>query len=309
MILTVTLNPSVDISYALEVFELDRVNRVSDVSKTPGGKGLNVARVLHDLGEEVAVTGCIGGENGRFILNHLPETIHKRFYKITGNTRNCIAILHQGQQTELLETGPLLDLDASDGFVHHFKYLLDSVEVITISGSLPQGVPEDYYRTLIRTANAFGKKTVLDCSGHSLRAVLEGSDKPTAIKPNREELSAILGKEVGKDIDELKSVLSQPLFEGIEWIIISLGADGTFAKHGSSFYKVDIPKIKVVNPVGSGDSTVAGIASALSKHEDDTSLLIKANVLGMLNAQEKTTGHVDMSHYDELYQSLTVRKV
>lgn len=309
MILTVTLNPSIDISYQLEDLAIDTVNRVVDVRKTPGGKGLNVARVLNDLGESVSASGCIGGELGDFIVHHLPETIEKRFFKIAGDTRNCIAILHDGKQTEILEQGPLVDPDEADGFVNHFKYILDGVDVVTMSGSLPAGMPDDYYGRLIRLANTFGKKTVLDCSGNALKSVLEGDDKPTVIKPNRDELAQLLGREVSKDVDELKAVLNQPLFAGIEWIIVSLGADGAFAKHHDAFYKVDIPKIEVVNPVGSGDSTVAGIASGLANEETDDVLLKKANVLGMLNAQEKTTGHVNMSNYDKLYQKLAVREV
>lgn len=309
MILTVTLNPSIDISYQLEDLAIDTVNRVIDVRKTPGGKGLNVARVLNDLGESVSASGCIGGELGDFIVHHLPETIEKRFFKIAGDTRNCIAILHDGKQTEILEQGPLVDPDEADGFVNHFKYILDGVDVVTMSGSLPAGMPDDYYGRLIRLANAFGKKTVLDCSGNALKSVLEGDDKPTVIKPNRDELAQLLDREVSKDVDDLKAVLNQPLFAGIEWIIVSLGADGAFAKHYDTFYKVDIPKIEVLNPVGSGDSTVAGIASGLANHEDDQALLTKANVLGMLNAQEKTTGHVNMANYDNLYQKLAVREV
>lgn len=309
MILTVTLNPSIDISYQLEDLAIDTVNRVIDVRKTPGGKGLNVARVLNDLGESVSASGCIGGELGDFIVHHLPGTIEKRFFKIAGDTRNCIAILHDGKQTEILEQGPLVDPDEVDGFVNHFKYILDGVDVVTMSGSLPAGMPDDYYGRLIRLANAFGKKTVLDCSGNALKSVLEGDDKPTVIKPNRDELAQLLGREVSKDVDDLKAVLNQPLFAGIEWIIVSLGADGAFAKHHDTFYKVDIPKIEVRNPVGSGDSTVAGIASGFANHEDDQALLTKANVLGMLNAQEKTTGHVNMANYDNLYQKLVVREV
>ena len=108
-------------------------------------------------------------------------------------------------------------------------------------------------------ANQAGKPVVLDCSGAALQAVLESSHKPTVIKPNNEELSQLLGREVSEDLDELKEVLQEPLFAGIEWVIVSLGANGAFAKHGDTFYKVDIPRIQVVNPVGSGDSTVAGI--------------------------------------------------
>ena len=309
MILTVTMNPSIDISYPLEELKIDTVNRVAEVSKTAGGKGLNVTRVLAEIGDNVAATGLIGGTNGEFLLQNLHQDVRPLFYNISGDTRNCIAVLHEGKQTEILEAGPTITADEANGFLHHFKSLMESAEVVSISGSLPTGLPVEYYIQLVEIANQAGNKVVLDCSGAALEAVLKSDVKPTAIKPNNEELYQLLGREVSKDLAELKAVLSEPLFEGIEWIIVSLGADGAFAKHWDTFYKVDIPKIQVVNPVGSGDSTVAGISSALSHQEDDVSLLKKANVLGMLNAQEKMTGHVNVENYDGLYNQITVKEV
>lgn len=309
MILTVTLNPSIDISYPLEELKLDTVNRVSEVSKTAGGKGLNVTRVLAESGETVGATGFVGGTNGQFIKTHLPRDVQSFFYDILGDTRNCIAILHEGNQTEILEAGPEIIRTEALGFLHHFKLLMPTADVIAISGSLPTGLPVDYYASLIEIAKEAGRKVVLDSSGKSLEAVLHSPFKPTVIKPNREELSQLLGRDVSADFEDLKVVLKDPLFEGIEWIIVSLGVDGAFAKHGDSFYKVDIPKIEVVNPVGSGDSTVAGISAALSSGKDDVALLTHAMVLGMLNAQEKMTGHVNMAHYDDLYQNIIVKEV
>ena len=309
MILTVTLNPSIDISYPLEELKLDTVNRVSEVSKTAGGKGLNVTRVLAESGETVGATGFVGGTNGQFIKTHLPRDVQSFFYDILGDTRNCIAILHEGNQTEILEAGPEIIRTEALGFLHHFKLLMPTADVIAISGSLPTGLPVDYYASLIEIAKEAGRKVVLDSSGKSLEAVLHSPFKPTVIKPNREELSQLLGRDVSADFEDLKEVLKDPLFEGIEWIIVSLGGDGAFAKHVDSFYKVDIPKIEVVNPVGSGDSTVAGISAALSSGKDDAALLTHAMVLGMLNAQEKMTGHVNMAHYDDLYQQINVKEV
>ena len=89
----------------------------------------------------------------------------------------------------------------------HFKELLETVEVVAISGSLPAGLPVDYYASLVELANHAGKPVVLDCSGASLQAVLESPHKPTVIKPNNEELSQLLGREISKDLDELKEVL------------------------------------------------------------------------------------------------------
>ncbi|WP_247934360.1 tagatose-6-phosphate kinase [Streptococcus mitis] len=321
MILTVTMNPSIDISYPLDELKIDTVNRVVDVTKTAGGKGLNVTRVLSEFGDSVLATGLVGGKLGEFLVEHIDNQVKKDFFSIQGETRNCIAILHGDNQTEVLEKGPEVLEQEGQGFLEHFKKLLDSVEVVAISGSLPAGLPVDYYASLVELANQAGKPVVLDCSGAALQAVLESPHKPTVIKPNNEELSQLLGREVSEDLsqllgrevsedlDELKEVLQEPLFAGIEWIIVSLGANGAFAKHGDTFYKVDIPRIQVVNPVGSGDSTVAGISSGLLHKESDAELLIKANVLGMLNAQEKMTGHVNMANYQALYDQLIVKEV
>ena len=309
MILTVTMNPSIDISYPLDELKIDTVNRVVDVTKTAGGKGLNVTRVLSEFGDSVLATGLVGGKHGEFLVENIDDQVKKDFFSIQGETRNCIAILHGDNQTEVLEKGPeVLEQEGQD-FLEHFKKLLESVEVVAISGSLPAGLPVDYYASLVELANHAGKPVVLDCSGAALQAVLESTHKPTVIKPNNEELSQLLGREVSEDLDELKEVLQEPLFAGIEWIIVSLGANGAFAKHGDTFYKVDIPRIQVVNPVGSGDSTVAGISSGLLHKELDAELLIKANVLGMLNAQEKMTGHVNMANYQALYDQLIVKEV
>ena len=242
-------------------------------------------------------------------MDHLDQEIGKEFFEIQGETRNCIAILHEGQQTEILEKGPSVSEEEGQAFLAHFEALLPDVAVVAISGSLPAGLPADYYVKLVERAKKAGKPVVLDCSGVSLEKALAAPIKPTVIKPNNEELSQLLGYEVTKDLDQLKEVLQSNLFKGIDWVIVSLGADGAFAKHGDVFYKVDIPKIEVVNPVGSGDSTVAGIASALYHQEDDQALLTKANVLGMLNAQEATTGHINIHRYDDLYQQINVKEV
>ncbi|MGG6831793.1 UNVERIFIED_CONTAM: tagatose-6-phosphate kinase [Streptococcus canis] len=310
MILTVTLNPSIDISYPLNRLALDTVNRVDRTTKTAGDKGLNVTRVLAEAGQSVVATGFIGGKLGDFVIHQLQEQgISNQFFKIKGETRNCIAVLHEGMQTEILEAGPCIDVDEAEGFLNHMSIIAKQFDVLTFSGSLPKGLAAHYYQDLITMAKAYGSKVVLDCSGAPLKAVLAGKDKPTVIKPNLEELEDLIGQPVTLDEERLVSLLSQPLFEGIEWIIVSLGAQGAFAKHYNKFYRITIPKIEVVNPVGSGDATVAGIAWALAEEDDDETLLKKANVLGMLNAQEARTGHVNMAHFDKLYQELQVREV
>ena len=157
MILTVTMNPSIDISYPLDVLQLDTVNRVAEVSKTAGGKGLNVTRVLSEIKDPVAATGLLGGRTGQFILDHLGEGIEERFFEIAGDTRNCIAILHEGKQTEILEKGPTISEKEGQDFLDHYRHLVEQVEVVAISGSLPAGLPVDYYASLVKIASGSWK--------------------------------------------------------------------------------------------------------------------------------------------------------
>ena len=310
MILTITLNPSVDIAYQLDTFHLDTVNRVENVQKTAGGKGLNVTRVLKQIGEDVVATGFIGGEIGSYVKKQLTRNdIKNSFVEIGNETRNCIAVLHDGKQTEILEQGPTIQEHEALNFIEHLEIILNNVDVVVISGSLPKGLANNYYVKIIELCKKCGVAVVLDCSGKALKNVLESQQKPTVIKPNTEELSQLIGKEVTDDIQELKSVLSGQLFQGIDWIVVSLGAKGAFAKHKDKFYRVKIPKIKVVNPVGSGDSTVAGIAAGLVHALPEAELLKNANVLGMLNAQEEQTGYVNLVHSESLYSQIEVEEV
>lgn len=310
MILTVTMNPSVDIAYHLDSLVIDTVNRVGETHKTPGGKGLNVTRVLSQLGEHVVASGLLGGKIGEFLELELDKAgIKHSFHKVSGETRNCIAILHDRQQTEILEPGPEISEKEAAEFMDHFAKIVPDYEIVAISGSLPKGMPADYYSKMIEHCNNNDVPVVLDCSGNALLEVLKGKSKPTAIKPNIDELSQILGTEVGDDFSSLKSALSNDVFEGIEWVILSLGPNGVFAKHGDKYYKVNIPVISIVNPVGSGDSMVAGITAALCSFQTDEDLLKMANSLGMLNAQEKQTGKVNLSNYDKLFKQIEVIEV
>ncbi|AZR98074.1 tagatose-6-phosphate kinase [Streptococcus suis] len=310
MILTITLNPSVDIAYQLDTFHLDTVNRVEKVQKTAGGKGLNVTRVLKQIGEDVVATGFIGGEIGSYVKKQLTRNdVKNSFVEIGNETRNCIAVLHDGKQTEILEQGPTIQEHEALNFIEHLEIVLNNVDVVVISGSLPKGLASNYYVEIVELCKKCGVAVVFDCSGEALKNVLESQQKPTVIKPNTEELSQLIGKEVTDDIQELKSVLSGQLFQGIDWIVVSLGAQGAFAKHNDKFYRVRIPKIKVVNPVGSGDSTVAGIAAGLVHALPEAELLKNANVLGMLNAQEEQTGYVNLENAESLYSQIEVEEV
>lgn len=309
MIVTVTMNPSIDISYPLETLKIDTVNRVPVARKTAGGKGLNVTRVIHELEGEVVATGLLGGHHGAYIEEQLnQEGIDHQFSKIAGETRNSIAILHDnGKQTEILEAGPSVTDEELVGFEQQLDALLKKASLVTLSGSLTKGVPVDYYCQLLSLAKKYGVRTLLDTSGASLKASLKHEDKPYLIKPNTEEIAALMGQDFAiDDMESVKKILSDPLFEGVEWIVISLGSQGALVKRNALFYRVEIPKIAVVNPVGSGDATIAGLAFALDAHLSDEEVLKYGMVTGMLNAMESKTGHINIENLAELKEQIKV---
>lgn len=307
MIITVTLNPAVDISYQLETLTLDGTNRVLHVEKTAGGKGLNVSRVLNQIGDQVNALGFIGGHIGQEISDQLTQlNIENNFTPISEQTRNCVSILHDGKQTEVLEKGPTI-LDAEqEEFVKTFLKHSEDASVIVFSGSLSAGLSTDFYANLLEKLPH--KKIIVDTSGATLERTLQANVKPFAIKPNLEELSQLLQKEVTKEM--LPTILTdEPLFKDITLICVSLGGDGAIVKYKDDMYQVTIPKIKVVSSVGSGDSVVAGLASGLQRGYAIEEWLQHAMVLGMLNAQESKTGYVNVDNYDSLKQQIVVKKI
>lgn len=307
MIITVTLNPAVDISYQLDTLTLDGTNRVVHVEKTPGGKGLNVSRVLNQVGDKVIALGFLGGHIGEEIAEQLTKLkIENDFTKISGQTRNCVSILHDGQQTEILEKGPTIHEDEQEMFVDMFLKHAENSDVIVLSGSLSAGLTTDFYAKLLEKLP--NKKIIVDTSGSTLESTLKANVKPFAIKPNLEELSQLLQKEVTKEI--LPFILKEePLFKDVSLICVSLGGDGAIVKYDDAIYQVTIPKIQVVSPVGSGDSVVAGLASGLQRGYGIEEWLQHAMVLGMLNAQESKTGYVNLENYDNLKQQIIVTKI
>lgn len=309
LILTITLNPAVDISYPLDRLLLDTVNRVSDVSKTAGGKGLNVARVVQQIGEEVGASGFLGGALGTFIQSEIKKAnIRDYFVPIAGETRNCIAILHEGKQTEILEGGPTISEEEADKFIEEYTASLKEIDIIAISGSLPAGLTADFYSRLIKIANDQEKRVLLDVNGSLLQEILQKAEKPFAIKPNEEELAELVGKEKVEK-DDVKEIITSPLFAGIPLVVVTLGKEGSIVKYRDKFYEVQIPTVEAVNPVGSGDAVIAGLSVGLVRNMPVDQLLAYGMTMGILNAVEEKTGSINPDNIDQVLEQVLVRSI
>lgn len=305
-ILTVTMNPAIDIQYRVEDFQLDRVFRSEPPQKTPGGKGLNVSRVIEQMGKPVTATGVLGGNSGRWIKNQLSLTgIHERFTSIGRETRECIAIIGKDSQTEILGRGPVVSEDEVDEFLKGFEGLVKEHSIICISGSLPEGVEDTFYRDLISMANGYNCKVILDSSGQPLQNAL--AERPFLIKPNREEMEAVIGRKINGLEEVIKA--GRYLREmGAQNVLISLGGEGGVFI-GKETLLLKIPEIQVKNPVGSGDASVAGFAYALSEGMGLEEILAFSMACGLSNTMNEGTGQVVAEDVFRLKNNIGIKRV
>ncbi len=311
MILTVTMNPSIDTRYSVDHLVIDDVNRVTP-AKTAGGKGLNVSRVLVQLGDDVVATGLLGGHSGAYLGELMDaDGITHRFTPIAGESRTCIALLHDGNQTEFLESGPTVSAEELEAFVGNYADLVSKASCVTLSGSLPKGVPADTYARLVAIAAGAGVPVLLDTSGAALDAALEADVKPTLVKPNLTEINGLLGTSfTSNDLSDLRQTLAADArFAGIPWVVVSMGAAGSVAFHDGRTLRARAPRIEAVNATGSGDSTIAGFAHAIAAGSDAEEVLRCGNTCGTLNAMDPQTGHLVMDKWDEIYQGVEISEL
>lgn len=308
MITTITLNPSVDKRYMVDNFHKNGIFRIKDMAQTAGGKGLNAARVVKLLGEPVIASGLTGGKNEEIIKEELNELeIINRFIKIKGETRNCIAILSDdSSQTEILEPGPLVTEKEINEFLYIYDEILEDSTIICASGSIPENVPVDIYKELIERAKINSIPFLLDTSGRALKEGIKAS--PYMIKPNRDELMSLTDMEINSEKDIIKR--GKRLIEsGIEVVVISLGGEGSMIFHGNKIYKVLLPKVHIINPVGSGDSMIAGFAVGLKRGYNFEEMIKFASAVGTANAMEKETGVVSKKIVNDLTKRIKIKEI
>jgi tagatose 6-phosphate kinase len=310
MILTVTLNSTVDKTYHIPKLLPGEVIRVQGVAKTAGGKGINVAKVAKLLGNDVAATGFLGGDTGEYINTFLTDAgIVTEFIFLDAETRTCVTVndIERGEQTVLLEPGAHVNTEKQQEFIRHYTSLLPKSDAVVLGGSLPEGIDKQtFYPQLIALAKKAGKPVVLDTSGETLKAGIDAL--PTIIKPNREELSAYLGRTIDT-IDEVIVAAKELNAKGIDIVIVSLGKDGAVYVMNNEVYRGKTPPIKVANTVGCGDSLVAGFLTGLTKKMSIEETIRLAMAVSTANALSVEIGSFLQSDLDDLLTKVTVTKL
>lgn len=301
MILTVTLNTALDLTYRVRALRPHATHRVTEVIERPGGKGLNVARVLAALGHEATVTGFFGGATGRAVrdgLTHTPNIVDA-LVPVAGATRRTIAVTDaSGDTTQLNEPGPLITPAEWSALQEAYVDLLRSASVVALCGSLPPGVPVGAYAGLIRTARTLSVPVLLDTSGEPLRRGVAAG--PDLLKPNTEELAELTGSH------EPSRATRDARRRGAQAVVTSLGPDGLLAHTPEGHWRATPPRHLHGNPTGAGDSVVAGLLSGLADHLPWPTRLARATALSAATVLAPVAGEFDRQTYEELVGQVRV---
>ncbi|WP_217211090.1 1-phosphofructokinase family hexose kinase [Streptomyces sp. AC550_RSS872] len=302
MILTVTLNTALDITYRVRALRPHASHRVSEVTERPGGKGLNVARVLAALGHEVTVTGFAGGATGRVVQERLTATpgVVDALVPVAGATRRTIAVVdeHTGDTTQLNEPGPTVTPAEWSAFQKAYEDLLASASAVALCGSLPPGVPVGAYAGLVRAARAAKVPVLLDTSGEALRRGVAA--RPDIIKPNADELAELTGSH------EPSRATQDARRRGARAVVASLGTEGLLAVTPEGRWRATPPTRLHGNPTGAGDAAVAGLLAGLVEGLPWPDRLARAAALSAASVLAPVAGEVDRGAYEELLGRVAV---
>ncbi|MER6338643.1 1-phosphofructokinase family hexose kinase [Streptomyces tendae] len=296
MILTVTLNTALDITYRVQGLRPHASHRVTEVTERSGGKGLNVARVLAALGHEVTVTGFAGGTTGGVVRAGLTGVrgVTDALVPVAGATRRTVAVVDErtGDTTQLNEPGPAVAPAEWNAFQEVYEDLLTGAAAVALCGSLPPGVPVGAYGGLVRAARAAGVPVLLDTSGEPLRRGLAA--RPDLIKPNADELAELTGSH-----EPLRAAQAARR-RGARSVVASLGAEGLLAVTPEGRWRAAPPTRVRGNPTGAGDSAVAGLLSGLVEHLPWPDRLARAVALSAATVLAPVAGEFDRAAYEEL---------
>jgi len=265
MIATLTLNPSLDRTVTVEELVMDEANRWTSLRRDPGGKGINVSRVIHELGGKTVAYGFIGGIDGE-TLKHLlkQQGVPFEFTSIKGEIRSnfIIADLETCRQTRIDAPGPNIMRHELQKLVQKIRHISPKPDFLVFAGSVPPAVPDDIYRQLIESAKNNGIKTVLDSDNKWLKEGINA--KPNVIKPNIHEAEELLETPL-KSETAIVNALKLLIDKGIEVAVISRGKQGLMACNGDTVLKAIPPEVEVRSTVGAGDSTIAGLVLKLNE--------------------------------------------
>jgi len=283
MILVVSLSPAWQRTLLFDEFRPGEVNRVRRVIETAAGKGTNTARVLTTLGARTRLLTVAGGRRGELFRRALAaDGVSARIVPVREETRLCQTLIGGGMVTELVEESRAMGSPEVKAVLRAFHDELRRAEILVLIGTVPRGCGDDFSARLARAAHERDVPLAVDMQ----RAQLMGAvrERPMLVKINRGELAAATGKGGVAALVKL----------GAERVVITQGAKPVLAFYGRGRWQVQPPRVKSLNPIGSGDSMLAGIVAALQKGRGLKEAIRLGVACGAANALTETSGVVRM---------------
>lgn len=305
-IATVTLNPAFDLVGRLARIEIGEVNNVETLGLYPAGKGINVAKVLADLGVKLSVTGFLGTQNqGDFVQAFAENGVNDDFYRLDGKTRINVKITEtEADVTDLNFMG--FEVCASDWakFTALSNRWHEQFDLVAVCGSLPRGVSPTQFADWLKSLKIQGLKVVLDSSNAALTEGLKAA--PWLVKPNRRELEIWANRPLNS-LEEIITAAQKLRAQGIENVIISMGAEGSVWLNSEGVLQAKPPRCeKVVSTVGAGDSMVAGLIYGLAQSWSKADILKFASSTSALAVSQSNVGISDKAELERIVERVEI---
>jgi tagatose 6-phosphate kinase len=310
MIVCLGTTPTMQRTMLFDRVEIDAVNRAAEVREYASGKSVNVAKVLRTLGHNAMATGFIGGTRGMLLAQHLDrEGVGHAFINVTGQTRLCTTIIDResGAVTELVEEASPVEPEEWAALKKRLEDLLPRASSWVFSGSIAPGAPADFYTGWLARFRGKNPQVVIDARDEPLREALR---QPGVIaKCNRAEFESTMGASFSGE-SELRAAMEHAAPRG-GVLVVTLGKEGALAYEAGHFWRVRVPKVKVISAVGSGDAFAAGLAAGRDKRGgfDPVQALALAAACGVANAMTSDSGWVRPSDLGEILPKVVVEEV
>lgn len=307
MILTVCPNPSIDCTVELGYLEIGRMNRIENKILTYSGKALNVAIGVARLGGDALATGFMFSKDaGQFVHTLQREGVKEKFVQTEGRVRmNYKIIDKRSMMTEINDKGEHVPQDKQEELINLVAQLSKDASVVVMSGSLPQGVPEDFYYKLCKKIPE-GVKIIVDCEGEKLKKALSAG--VYLVKPNLSELEAITGKQYSSRsqmLDGAKKLIAM----GAKHVLLSLGQSGAILTDGSTHLYCRSANVAVNSTVGAGDSMISAAALMIEQGKGLEEILRCAVAAGTASITTPGTNLFYKDKYQEIYDRIYVEKM
>ena len=309
MIYTVTLNPAIDKTVVIDNFTAGSVNRIGTIREDAGGKGINVSKCLKKLGADTVAVMILAGNTGKRLSAMLEDMkISMLRVPAEGENRTNLKIIDpvNHQNTDINEPGPKVTQATLRQLLVKLCQRIRPGDIVVLSGSLPKGADKNLYARWVKYFYYRGVSVYLDADGEPMARGIAAV--PAMIKPNNDELAALMGKEK-LTLEEMMAEGQRLVETGIEEVVISLGSDGILSVSKDGCYKADALTVPVKSTVGAGDSVVAAMAYGKEKKLPREEMLRLAVAIGAASVMQDGSQPPEASLVWELAKHVQLKKL